>query len=199
MLTAVSPGKTAFIIGDRRVSYAEFEEMGRKAAAWLHAQGVGPGDRVAVWLVNRIEWLALLFGLARLGASLVAVNTRFRSAELEYILRKSRAKVLVLQRGFRLIDFASVLDGADPAAAAALEKVGVLDGGPDRILGKPTVAFDAFGKSYPEAPDRSSPDAVLAMFTTSGTTKGPKLVMHTQRTVSLHAKNCAVAYGFDQP
>jgi len=75
----------------------------------------------------------------------------------------------------------------------------VLDGGPDRILGKPTVAFDAFEREYAEAPDRSAPDAVVAMFTTSGTTKGPKLVMHTQKTVSLHAKNCAIAYGFDQP
>ncbi len=199
MLPAASPGQTAFIVGERRISYVEFETLGRKAAAWLHAQGIGPGDRVAVWLVNRIEWLALLFGLARLGAALVAVNTRFRSAELEYILRKSRAKMLVLQRGFRLIDFASVLDGADVRAAEALEKVAVLDGGPERILGKPTVAFDAFEREYEEAPDHSAPDAVVAMFTTSGTTKGPKLVMHTQRTVSLHAKNCAVAYGFDQP
>lgn len=199
---AARPGATAFLAGERRVSFAEFDAMGRRAAAWLHAQGVGPGDRVAVWLVNRMEWLALLLGLARVGASLVAVNTRFRSAELEYILRKSRAKMLVIQRGFRLIDFASVLEGADAGAAQALEQVAVLDAGegpPPRILGKPAVAFDALQRDYPEAPDHAAEDAVLAMFTTSGTTKGPKLVMHTQKTVSLHARRCAAGYGFDQP
>ena len=199
---AARPGATAFIAGDRRVSYAEFEAMGRRAASWLHARGVGPGDRVAVWLVNRMEWLALLLGVARLGASLVAVNTRFRTAELEYILRKSRAKMLVIQRGFRLIDFASVLEGADPAAAAALESVAVLDPGadlPPKVLGRPTVAFDALDRDYPASPDHAAEDAVLAMFTTSGTTKGPKLVMHTQKTVSLHARRCATGYGFDRP
>lgn len=199
---AARPGATAFISGGRRISHAEFDAMGRKAAAWLHAQGIGPGDRVAVWLVNRMEWLALLVGLARLGASLVAVNTRFRSAELEYILRRSRARMLVIQRGFRLIDFASVLEGADGAAAQALEKVAVLDGGesiPPLILGHPTVAFDALQRAYPEAPDLSAEDAVVAMFTTSGTTRGPKLVMHTQKTATLHARRCAESYGFDQP
>lgn len=198
---AARPGAIAFLAGERRVTYAEFDTMGRRAAAWLHAQGVGPGDRVAVWLVNRMEWLALLMGLARVGASLVAVNTRFRSAELEYILRKSRAKMLVIQRGFRLIDFASVLEGASADAAQALEKVAVLDAGrdlPAQVLGKPTVAFDALERDYPDAPDRAAEDAVLAMFTTSGTTKGPKLVMHTQKTVSLHARRCASGYGFDR-
>ncbi|MGQ0511240.1 MAG: AMP-binding protein [Betaproteobacteria bacterium] len=198
---AARPGATAFIVGERRVSHAAFDAMGRSAAAWLHAQGVGPGDRVAVWLVNRMEWLALLFGLARLGASLVAVNTRFRSAELEHILRKSRAKMLVIQRGLRLIDFTAVLEGASAEAAQALEKVAVLDAGrdlPARVLDRPAVAFDALERDYPDAPDCATEDAVLAMFTTSGTTKGPKLVMHTQKTVSLHARRCAESYGFDR-
>ena len=80
---AERPDAPAFIDGERKISYAEFDALCRKSAAWLGANGIGPGDRVAVWLVNRIEWLALLFGLARIGAALVAVNTRFRAAELE--------------------------------------------------------------------------------------------------------------------
>src|SRR5688572_27815671 len=83
------PDAVAFVEGGREITCTAFHRLCRKAAAWLAAQGIGPGDRVAVWMVNRIEWLALLFGLARLGAALVAVNTRFRTAELEYILQRS--------------------------------------------------------------------------------------------------------------
>jgi fatty-acyl-CoA synthase len=84
---AATPRAAALIEGERAVS-CEFDALGRRAGAWLRAQGIGAGDRVALWLVNRVEWLALLLGLARVGAALVAVNTRFRSSELEYLLER---------------------------------------------------------------------------------------------------------------
>lgn len=181
---AARPGATAFIAEGRAFSYAEFDALSRRAAAWLHANGVGPGDRVALWLVNRIEWLALLFGLARLGAAAVSVNTRYRAAELEHILAHSGVRMLVLQPAFRGIDFAALLAGVDKAATRSLERVAVLD-----------------AREWPEAetPDRAAPDAVLAMFTTSGTTSSPKLVMHLQRTIAFHALQTSRAFGFDEP
>ncbi len=181
---AERPAATAFIADGRAFTYAEFDALARRAAAWLHARGVGPGDRVALWLVNRIEWLALLFGLARLGAAAVSVNTRYRAAELEYILAHSGARMLILQPQFRNIDFAAILAGVDKAALRAVERV---------------VHLDA--REWPEGrtPDHGSPDALLAMFTTSGTTSNPKLVMHLQRTVAFHALNTSRAYGFDEP
>src|SRR6266568_671057 len=173
------PDAPACIDGEKRITYAEFDALCRKTAAWLAAQGVRPGDRIAVWLVNRIEWLALLFGLARIGAALVAVNTRFRAAELEHVLRRSGARMLVIEPTFKKIDFAVIRAGS---------------AAPRGVLGKPTVAFDAFERSLSAAPDRSDPEAIVALFTTSGTTKGPKLVMHPQRSIAYHAR--AVARGF---
>ena len=90
---ATHPERTAFIDGDETLSYAAFDTHAENAARWLEGQGIGAGDRVAVWLVNRIEWLALLFGAARIGATVVAVNTRYRRAEVEYILSKSGARM----------------------------------------------------------------------------------------------------------
>ena len=181
---AERPGATAFIAEGRAFSYAEFDALGRRAAAWLHARGVGAGDRVALWLVDRIEWLALLFGLARLGAAAVSVNTRYRAAELEHILAHSGARMLVLQPEFRGIDFAALLAGVDKQAIRALEHVAFLD-----------------AREWPEraTPERAAPDAVLAMFTTSGTTSNPKLVMHLQRTLAFHALQTSRAYGFAAP
>lgn len=194
--------RVALIEGERTIAFGELEALVRKTAAWLAAHGVGRGDRVALWLVNRIEWLALFFGAARLGASVVAINTRYRSAELAHLLERSGARLLVLQHNFRKIDFAGVLEGVPPEAARALERVAVIEpdaATPARILGRPTVAFDAFEGAAACAEDRGDPAAVAAMFSTSGTTKGPKLVMHAQRTIVRHARAVARSLGFEEP
>lgn len=190
------PEATAFIDRGRKVTYAAFERMAAQAAGWLEGQGVRSGDKVAVWLVNRIEWLALLFALARIGATLVAVNTRYRAAEVDHILRRSGAKLLLLQLDFRGIDFPAIL--ADVAADLPdLERIAVIDPPaalPATLLGRPVVAF---APGATEAPDRGEPDMPAVLFTTSGTTRGPKLVVHPQRTLSLHARRCAAAHGLD--
>lgn len=199
---AERPQALAFVDGERRVSYAEFDRLCSGTAAWLQKQGIGPGDRVAVWLVNRIEWLALLFALGRLGAAMMSVNTRFRAAELEHVLARSAARLLVIQRHFRNIDFDAVLAEVDGSGLSALQRIAVFDGGaslPPTILGKPTLPF-APEAAVAQAPtDCSAPDALAILFTTSGTTKGPKLVMHVQRAIALHAQHVAKAYGFDTP
>ena len=178
---AARPEASAFIDGERRVSYREFDALCRSAAAWLAGQGIGPGERVALWLVNRLEWLALLFGAARLGAAVVAINTRYRAAELSHILERSRARLLVMQPTFRGIDFAAVLRDVKP-----VERVAVLDA-------------DPFAGSRHAPPERAAPEAIVAMFTTSGTTQGPKLVMHPQRSVAFHARQVARSFGFEAP
>lgn len=197
------PDKIAFIADGRSVTFAEFDRMCRATAAWLTTQGIGRGDRVAVWMVNRIEWLALLFGLARIGAALVAVNSRYRSVELAYILGRSGARLLVLEPQFRGIDFLTVVNELPAAAVGALEGIAVVGTaaceGHRTLIGKTVVAFDPSEKTDPEVPDRSDPEALATLFTTSGTTKAPKLVMHPQRTIALHSARCALAYGFDQP
>ena len=198
---AERPDHVAFFEGGRPITYGEFATLCARTAAWLTDQGIGPGDRVAVWLVNRIEWLALLFGLARIDAALVALNTRYRSAELQTVLDRSGARMLVLQHNFRKIDFPAVLQGVDAAAVRALERVAVVDPDadtPSLVLGKPTISFRAFAREDGRTADRSRPDAPVALFTTSGTTKGPKLVVHSQRTITFHSRRVATDFGFEE-
>ncbi|HYD64640.1 AMP-binding protein [Azospirillum sp.] len=211
-LSVERSGDTAFIEGDRRWSYAEFEAETRRAAAWLAGHGVRRGDRVAVWLPNGVTWLALFFGLARLGAVMMSVNTRFRSSELEYVLKKSRAAHLIMQPGFRRIDFRAIVSAVDPAAVPDLRSVIVVDpsGEADAtaILGRPTVALRLDAAGLDEAgldeaggapAEAAEPDLPCILFTTSGTTKGPKLVIHPQRTLVFHSGPVAARTGLDQP
>ncbi|AJZ56892.1 AMP-binding enzyme family protein [Paraburkholderia fungorum] len=200
---AERPHDIAFVDGDREVSYAEFRILTQRAANWLQGQGIKRGDRVAVWLVNSVEWLALLFGIARIGATLVSVNTRYRSDEVSYILSRSAAKLLILQTNFRSIDFPSIVASIDVASVPALETVAVLNADestPARLIGRPVIALDP--AALPDAANAlnvDDPESATILFTTSGTTKDPKLVMHPQRTLTDHALRCARAYQFYEP
>ena len=200
---ARSPDDTMIIEGEHRISVAQFDRLCGQAGAWMAAQSVGPGDKVAVWVVNRVEWLALLFGLARVGATLVAVNTRYRSHELHYILSNSQASMLVLQPSFHKIDFPEILRGIDPATLPDLTRVVELDAGDgplNPILGRPVIPL-RLSEFAPDAAPRATvdPDAPIVFFTTSGTTRGPKLVMHTQRTLGKHAHDVARGFGLGEP
>jgi fatty-acyl-CoA synthase len=188
--TAATP---AFVFDDQPVSPTEFSRKVEQTAAWLAAQSIGRGDVVAVWLVNRVEWVALLFAAARLGAVVAAVNTRYRSAEVAHLLRLSGAKLLVVEATFRAIDFAAILADIAKDEVPALQRLAVV--GADTIATHWTCArFDAFDRPYPPAPlPRGDVDLPVLLYTTSGTTMGPKLVAHSQRTLATHAASVAEA------
>ena len=182
----------ALVFDGRPVSRAEFSRKVEQTTAWLAAQGIAKGDVVAVWLVNRVEWIALLFAAAQLGAIVAAVNTRYRSAEVSHLLELSGAKLLVIEAAFRSIDFAAILADIARDDVPALQKLAVV--GADAVPAQwPCVRFDAFDTGYPPAPAQDDVDLPVLLYTTSGTTKGPKLVAHSQRTLATHANSVATA------
>ena len=195
LLDRGAPDDIAFVVDDAAVARAAFARMVERTSAWLVAQGVGRGDVVAVWLVNRIEWLALLFAAARVGALIAAVNTRYRAADVAHVVGLSGAKLLVLEPGFRAIDFPAILAGVDRAAVPALEKLAIVGAG--EIASRwPCVRFDAFDHAGVAAPaPQSDFDAPVLLFATSGTTRGPKLVAHSQATLAGHALSIDSALG----
>jgi fatty-acyl-CoA synthase len=79
----------------RSWTYAALQREGLGWAALLQAQGVGPGDRVAVLAFNRGETLALLFAVAELGAILLPLNWRLSPPELRWQLEHGAVKVLL--------------------------------------------------------------------------------------------------------
>jgi fatty-acyl-CoA synthase len=196
-LIQTEAAEPTFVFDGTQVSRAEFTAKVEQTAAWLAAQGIGKGDVVAVWLVNRVEWIALLFAAARRGAIVAAVNTRYRSAEVAHLLRLSGAKLMVAEVAFRSIDFAAILADIAGDEVPALQKLAVV--GADAIPAHwPCVRFDAFDTAYPPAPPaQDNVDLPVLLYTTSGTTKGPKLVAHSQRTLATHAVSVARALTLD--
>jgi fatty-acyl-CoA synthase len=187
MIKEGSPARPAFVFDGTAVSTNDFSRRVDETTAWLVAHDISRGDVIAVWLVNRLEWVALLFAAARLGAVVAAVNTRYRSADVAHLLRLSGAKLLIVEASFRSIDFAAILAGIQRAEVPMLARVAVVGAG-DFRCDWPTLRFDAFEKAYPAAAmSAEDVDAPVLLYTTSGTTRGPKLVAHSQRTLAGHA------------
>lgn len=171
----------------------------RRIAGGLARQGIGPGDRVALFLPNRAEMLLLLLALARRGACAVLLNTRFRAAELGPLLARARPAAIAIARDFAAVDAAAILADVPAQDRASLRfAIGVDALGDGTVAGLPVVPFAGLADGA-EAADAASEDAACLTFTTSGTTAGPKLVLHHQRSIARHARDVAARIGTDGP
>ena len=90
-LALVLPGPA----GERGMSYRQLAAGTARLAAGLARLGLRRGDRIVVWLPNLPEWFVTQFAAARLGLTVVAVNTRYRGGEIAGMLRASGAKAIV--------------------------------------------------------------------------------------------------------
>lgn len=200
---AAAPETPALIYGGSSLSFAVLAAQARRAAGGLAALGVKPGDRVAFWLPNTPAYVTLYFACARLGATAVAVNTRFRASEVGDIVSRSGAKVLVLWPDFRGIDFPGILADVDAAALKRLETVIVYtesDSPPAvSVPGARSVAWERVTRHARFDGDYAAPQAGCNIFTTSGTTKAPKFVLHGHAGIARHAQEVATGFGLREP
>jgi len=195
-------GGIALIDRDRPVTYAELDGEARRLASGLAALGVARGDRVALWLPNLSAWLACFFACARLGAIAVSVNTRFKASEVGDIVGRSGASVLVFWPDFRGIDFAAILADCDRGALRGIANIVAYDEAdtvPARVLDREVVAYRVLVAGEPLDEARGGEDDGCVIFTTSGTTRAPKFVLHNQRTVIRHGIDVARDFGWGDP
>lgn len=96
----VSPERTAIIYEDIPVTYRKLNEGINKAAHMLEKKGIKKGDRVAVLMLNCIEFLEVYFASAKIGAILVPLNWRLVGPELEYQLNDSSVRLLAFHDSF---------------------------------------------------------------------------------------------------
>jgi acyl-CoA synthetase (AMP-forming)/AMP-acid ligase II len=171
--------QTALEEDGRSWSFADLARDGLRSARAFLGAGLAPGDRVAVWAPNGSGWIFAAIGLQMAGGVLVPLNTRFKGSEAGYILRKSRARILVTVGEFLGTRYLELLRGQELPDLERRVLLGGSDPGAESF-----EAFLAAGEAVAEARARERAAAVhpadLAdILFTSGTTGRPKGVMST--------------------
>lgn len=186
--------RDALIWGDEQLSFAYLNDRSSRLAAGLKGLGLGKGDVAALWLQNDPNWLVAFLACARLGANAIALNTRFRQAELADVFSRLAPRVIFYQPAYRDIDFTAIVEDArgvhDPGQMLEIHCTGT------RGKGELTVE-GLVAKNAPTGAVPLTPADDLIMFTTSGTTGLPKFVQHTHGSVLRHAEAVASGFGMD--
>ncbi len=111
-----TPDKDFIVYPDRnlRFSYKQFNERVDRLAKGLLFIGIKPGDKVGVWAKNVPDWTTLMFATAKIGAILVTVNTNYKLAELEYILKNADINSFFIVDGYRDSNYVKMISELVP-------------------------------------------------------------------------------------
>ena len=159
----------------REISWSVFNEKSNRLANMLTQNGIGKGKKVAILLMNCIDWLPIYFGILKAGALAVPLNFRYSSDEIDYCLELAEADVLIFGTEF----------------------IGRVEAVADKISKKCTLIYfgsgcPAFADDYndltsecssifPECTLEESDDA--AIYFSSGTTGFPKAILHNHESL----------------
>ncbi|BDG43227.1 AMP-binding protein [Saccharococcus caldoxylosilyticus] len=203
------PDHEAVVYADRglRMTYRQFNDYCRLVARGLMRLGIEKGENVSIWATNVPEWIACQFATGKMGAVLVTVNTNYRAAELEYLLKQSDSTTLFLIEQYRGSSYVDIvyeivpeLRTCEPGKLQSkrLPKLkNVVFIGEKRYPGMFTwndilaMAHDVPEEQLDERMNSLDPHDVINMQYTSGTTGFPKGVMLTHYNIVNNAYNVA--------
>jgi fatty-acyl-CoA synthase len=93
----------------KRFSYKEFLKVVNQISKGFLTLGLKKGDHLALWGPNRWEWIITQFAMAKIGVVLISVDTNYQLRELEYLLRQSDSKSLVMTEGLKRSEYLSII------------------------------------------------------------------------------------------
>ncbi len=182
--------RAALILEDTQLNYAQLADRAERLAAWLWAQGLRPGDRVAIHLHSCFEQVIATLAAARIGAVFVNVFHLATVPQLLYILEDARAHTLITsqRRARQLAQAQTPIPGTLQRIVVLADQTNnqtILPPDLPNATDWPDLAADA----NPLPPDalppqtRANPDDTAALIYTSGSTGKPKGVMHSHRNI----------------
>ena len=186
------PDRIAFQFEGTARSYAETDERVSRLARALAARGIGRGDRVAVFMRNRLEVVESYFAACRLGAIAVPVNFRLVAEEVAYVLDDSGARAM-------LVDHTLTGTAAEALARGGAVTTAIVSGPGSGDVGSGIDADPyehVLADSDAEPPDVDVPESDPAfLMYTSGTTGRPKGAVLSHMNLVMNSVNCMITQG----
>lgn len=181
------PKKTVLVVGKLRLTYEELNQRVENLAGWFQTKGIKKGDKVAVLLQNRVEYVESLFALGKIGAIMVPINFRLKESEILYILDNSDSKMLIIEK-----DFLSTIKTIRQELSKLNDIVVVGDDEKDHesYYYYQNIHLNTY---VPELFELKDDDELLICYT-SGTTGKPKGAVLTHKNMFLNAMNNALEY-----
>lgn len=167
--------RTALVHGDRRISYAELDRWADRLAAGFAAHGLRAGDRIVVQLPNVPEFVAIAFGLMRLGAKLVFSLPAHRATEISHLVELSGAVAYLVPETHRGHDYRALARQVR-AETSTLTSLFVLGA---KTEGFVSVAELESAVTDPRPLPEPDPAGVAFFLLSGGTTALPKLIPRT--------------------
>lgn len=186
-------------------TWSELNERCNAVAKGLLSLGIQKDDKVAIWATNVPEWYEILFASAKIGAILVTVNTNYKEFELEYLLKQSDTKMLVMIEGVKNNSYVDTIDKLLPEFRNS--KNGDVDNSKFPFLKKIVICGDNTPRGFMNFDDIVTAGVnvtdeelnarmnslnchdVINMQYTSGTTGFPKGVMLTHYNIINNGKS----------
>ena len=178
----------ALVFEGDRWTYGEFAADVDKVAKGLMALDVKRGDHVAVWMTNRPEWLHLMYAIARVGACIVPLNTRYRTDDVAYTVVQSESKFLIaldrsgpINYGEMLVEAREEIDKAGYLETIVMVGEQIEDSTDWEVMlsGGETITDE---KLENRASEINVEDRMMLAYT-SGTTGHPKGVIHSHKPI----------------
>jgi len=165
----------------RRFTYYEIDQRANKVANSIRGLGIKKGDRVALLLMNGVEYYESFMALAKIGAISVPLNWRLVADELSYILKDAGAIAMIYSSDFS--EVVGEINGRGAAATDIRHWIELVEGGTRDLFASDYEDFITNGSTDEPENDSGDDDDLFIMYT-SGTTGLPKGALHTHNTMT---------------
>lgn len=171
------PEKIALIEDDREISYAELMRRVDALAAFLRRRGVGKNDRVAIMLLNSVDFCVSFYAVLKLGAACVMINTKWQTPEIRHALETTGATTMILNGRW----LEKVRDILPSVAVRQLAFDAIPDGAEAGVPVFSLAEAAATAAADDGDEDEDDPGTIGVIMFTSGTTGKPKGAMLSHR------------------
>ena len=196
------PDKDAIVFPDLnyRITYKQFKDLTDEIAKGLLALHVKKGEHIGIFAVNTPEWVILQFASAKIGAVLVTINPALKSHELKYILEQGDITTLFLTEFFKSSNMIDVLKDVGACHGMPLQRVITIrtEKYPEYMKWDDLLklAKNISDDDFAERESTLSPDDIINIQYTSGTTGFPKGAELTHFGILNNAYFCGINMNF---